>query len=114
MNQIENPAYKSGLEAIVQQNEAWFLQAQDGLFAMIEDDNDKQYIPVWSTLNDAEQYIADDWESYQAVNMSINELLNWCSELEDDNILIGAFPDKSFRVSPVVPSLFKKHVESMK
>ena len=79
----------------------WLLQAKDGLFAMLEDNDQNSYIPVWPTEADAIQNRNEDWTAYQPEAMSLTEFSVWLEELRTDDILIGVHPDESGKILPV-------------
>ena len=103
--------YNAALNDIVKNGKIWLLQATEGMFAIVEDDKDKQYLPVWSSEKQASAFARDDWEEYAAEGMNIKEFINWLDELEDDQFMIGAFPDENMKLTPLEPVIFKKHLK---
>lgn len=85
----------------------WLLQANDGLFAMLEGDAGNTYIPVWSNENACIGNASDLWQDYVAASMSVTEMLNWCDELQHDEISIGVEPQNDGRILPLAPEIFK-------
>ncbi|MFW6218929.1 MAG: DUF2750 domain-containing protein [Bacteroidota bacterium] len=106
--------YNAALSDIVNSKILWLLQANEGMFAIMEDDSEKQYIPVWSSEKKAREFATGDWEQYNPEGMSIKEFINWLDELEDDQFMIGAFPDENMKLTPIEPVTFKRHlIEAM-
>ena len=68
---MENNLLENFITAIVQNNAIWLLQADDGLFAMLEGVDDQAYLPVWSTDEVAKQAIKDEWENYTVQEMDM-------------------------------------------
>jgi len=89
----------------------WLLQERDGMFAMMEDANAQEYIPVWPEEQYAKLNAADDWAEYQPEAMDLFEFNSWLKELEEDLVKIAAFPDGSGTIIPLDPLVIKKHLE---
>lgn len=96
----------------------WLLQAKDGLFAMLEDNNGNSYVPVWSNEESASECVNDDWTDYSLTAMSLRELMKWLNELSEDHIGIAVSPDKDGSMFPMRPedirSIFKDSAKSDK
>ena len=99
------------MERVFNERTFWLLQAQDGMFAMFEDDNEQAYIPFWPDKEYAEKHIADDWGEYNAESMGLFEFFNWIEELEGDEIKIAVFPDADLQVIPLSPGELRKYFE---
>jgi len=99
--------YEYFIEQCIQHKAIWLLQVQEGMYAMFEGDNKKQYIPVWPGQEFADAYATDDWEGYQSERMDLKEFLDWMEELHDDQIFIGVFPGTGMQAIPVEPFLLK-------
>jgi hypothetical protein len=109
--QTEKERYDYFLEQALLKNEIWLLQAQEGLYAMFEDDNAKQYIPVWPGKEFSDSYATGDWEGYQSERMELKEFIDWMQELRDDEIFIGVFPDQNMQAIPTDPIKLKKQLK---
>jgi hypothetical protein len=103
--------YDYFIEQALEHQEVWLLQAQDGLYAMFEDDEAKQYIPVWPANEFSSFYATGDWEGYQSERMSLREFIDWMQELRDDQIFIGVFPDESMHAMATDPIALKKQLK---
>lgn len=98
------------INKIMETNELWLLQATDGMFAMIEDDNEQFYVPVWPEKEYAEMHVNNEWEEYEATVMSVKELMKWVPELKQDKVFIGAFPGADYSIVPIDPQQFIDHI----
>jgi hypothetical protein len=97
---------------IVKNEAVWLLQAEDGLFAMVEDAEGNSYVSVWPTKSECEAVAKDEWSGYQAESMEIKEFLNWLKELKDDDVRIGVYPDINGRILPFESLGLKKLIET--
>ena len=95
------------IQKVKESKSVWLLQASDGLFAMLEGDSGKTFIPVWSNEEACSENATDLWKTYVAAPMSLSEMLNWCDELYTDEILIGIEPQIDGRLLPLSPEVFK-------
>jgi len=93
--------------AIKEAHKVWLLQASDGLFAMLEDEQGKTFLPVWSSEQACREAAIDDWSGYDAAAMSLTEILVWCDELQTDEILLGVEPLPDGNILPLTPEVFK-------
>ncbi len=109
-NLPDKERYEYLIKHVNKQKEIWLLQAQDGLYAMFEDDNGQQYIPVWPEKAFADSYAVGDWDGYESERMGLHEFLDWMQELQNDQIMIGAFPNSSMQAIPVEPLSLKKQL----
>ncbi|MDY0369520.1 MAG: DUF2750 domain-containing protein [Bacteroidales bacterium] len=88
------------LERLEQQQEVWLLQADNGLFAMVETPDQSPLVPLWVMAEMAEQARTDDWATYQLTSMSLSELIGWLNELQNDGIQTGIVINDTVRVLP--------------
>jgi len=107
----DSERYEYLIKNATQHKEVWLLHAIDGLYAMFEDQQGQQYIPVWPEQVFAASYAIDDWEGYSSQRMGLGEFLDWLKELKNDEIFIGVFPDNNFQAIPVDPITLKKQLE---
>lgn len=87
----------------------WLLEAKPGLFAMVEDNDENSYIPVWSSETEAVSNISDDWEEYSVTNMNVAEFLGWMNELHEDQIGIAISTGNGGQMLPM-PALTMKQL----
>lgn len=106
----DNERYEYLINYSADNKEIWLLKAFDGMYAMFEDNNGQEYMPVWPEQKYAEQYAADDWDGYVPDKMEAYEFINWMQELKDDKIIIAAFPNSNSRIIPIDPLDIKKHL----
>lgn len=83
------------------------LQASDGLFAMLEDENGKTFLPIWSDEKAALENAVDLWAGYTLAAMSLAEMINWCDELQSDEIQLGIEAQTDGKILPLAPEVFK-------
>lgn len=86
----------------------WLLEARPGFFAMVEDNGENSYIPVWSKKQDAIDNANDDWEGYNVTGMSIDEFVDWMNELHEDNIGIAISTEQPGQMLPIAAKDMKK------
>ena len=104
----DNERFEYLLAQVVKNREIWLLHAIDGLYAMFEDENNYQYIPVWPDKTHADLYAVGDWDGYSSQRMGLGEFIDWLQELKDDDIFIGAFPNANMQALSVDPIDLKK------
>lgn len=97
---MENEIFEDFLTTIITNNEVFLLQADDGLFAMLEGNDGRSFLPVWGERIAADQAVKDEWDDYTVQEMEIKELISWLNELHEDGIWIGVAPDKEGKVIP--------------
>ena len=105
MNNTE--VYKSIIEQIKLNKKVWLLQAMEGAYAMFEDNNGQEYIPVWPNEEMASKYIVDDWSGYKSETMPFYEFINWLVELNDDNVKIAISDGNDNMIIPIEAIKFK-------
>lgn len=93
--------YNFLIQEVVKNKEIWLLQAMEGMFAMLEDSNGQEYIPVWPSSETAAQYASGDWQDYAPTAMGLFEFNSWMKELDEDAVKIAAFPNSNERIIPV-------------
>ncbi len=86
----------------------WLLQAAEGQFALLGDDSNVSFIPVWTDENTASKAVQDEWEGYQSVDMGLSEFINWMDELDEDGILVGLNPNEDSKVVAINAVVLKK------
>jgi len=100
------------IDEVVENEVVWLLQAEDGLFAMVEDAEGNSYVSVWPVKSECEAAAKDEWNDYLAESMEIKEFLNWLKELKDDDVRIGVYPDIDGRILPFESLGLKKMIEN--
>lgn len=91
----------------------WLLEAKPGLFAMVEDDDENSYIPVWSKESEALANISEDWEEYSVTNMNIAEFVGWMNELHEDQIGIAISTGEGGQMLPMPAKMMKQLFKDM-
>lgn len=103
--------YNFLIQEVVNKKEIWLLQAMEGMFAMLEDANGQEYIPVWPSEDFASQYAIGDWQDYSPSSMGLFEFNSWMKELAEDAVKIAAFPNSADKIIPVDALLIKRLFE---
>lgn len=85
----------------VSQDGVWLLQASDGMFAMVESDDQRSYLAVWDREEDAKMAVVDEWEDYSYVPMDLKEFIHWLNEMQEDAAWIGISPDAEGKIFPI-------------
>jgi hypothetical protein len=106
----DHDRYNYLIHHIAKFKEVWLLKSHDGMYAMFEDEKGNSYIPVWPHKELADEYAVEDWDGYVAERMELSEIMEWMDELEEDQILIGAFPDAQMQALSVSAADFKKQI----
>jgi hypothetical protein len=109
-NTENSDRYVIFLNEIIAQKAVWLLKAHDGLYAMVEDNNNQTYLPVWPEEKSLKEFATDDWEGYMPERMNLAEFLDWMQELKTDEILIGVYPNSQMQSLAVDPMELKKQV----
>ncbi len=78
----------------------WLLQADEGLFAMVEDHESNSYLVVWPDKEECGKAASGDWTDYTVEPMEIKEFLSWLYELEEDGVKLGIYPDEKGSILP--------------
>lgn len=82
------------INAILEVKKVWLLQAREGFFAMLEDNNGDSYVPIWESEKSAKKAAQGDWENYTVADMGFSELKHWLKELANDEIDIAVAPER--------------------
>lgn len=98
MTEDQNEKLEHILEEIIVKRELWLLQADAGQYALLGDDTGRSFMPVWSSISEAENAIADEWNGYEVVSMSITEFIGWLGELHEDQVYLGFNPDENNKI----------------
>lgn len=102
------------LNEIIESNTVWLLQADDGLFAMLEGENHISYLPVWSNKKTAEAAIRDEWDGYETVEMDLKEFISWLNELHEDEMWVGLTTETDGKILPFEANHLQKIILDMR
>ena len=80
------------INAILETKKVWLLEAKEGFFAMLEDNDGASYVPLWESEELASKAAQGDWEGYTVADMGFSELIHWLKELAADEIDIAVSP----------------------
>jgi hypothetical protein len=110
----DSERFEQFIKAVSSTEQVWLLQANDGLFAMVEDSAGTSYIPVWSSQSACTEASNEEWSDYVVESMPINEFINWCKELAEDDVKLGLDPDTSGRLLPIEATVFSDILKQIK
>ena len=79
------------IASILETRKVWLLEAKEGFFAMLEDNDGESYIPLWESEDLARKAAQGDWEGYTVADMGFSELGSWLKELA------AAYDDHSYK-----------------
>lgn len=96
------------IAVIAETRKVWLLQAMEGMFAMLEDDNGNSYVPVWESEALAQKSAVEDWEGYNVTEMGFSEMVVWLKELSRDEIDIAVSPEKDGEITAIASANFGK------
>lgn len=99
------------LNAIRETRKVWLLEAREGFFAMLEDNDGNSYIPLWATEASAMKAAEGDWEGYTVTNMGFSELKHWLKELASDDIDIAVAPEHDGEIIALPSGKLRKWIE---
>ena len=91
------------LKVILETRKVWLLEAREGFFAMLEDNDGESYIPLWESEDLALKAAKGDWEGYTVTDMGFSELGPWLKELASDEIDIAVSPEADGEIT-VIPA----------
>lgn len=109
----ENSSYQDFIKECSKNKCVWSIEANQGMFAMLEDNNGQEYLPVWDSEEKAASFIDEDWDGYIVVRLSLIELINWLDELHKDEIMISINAGKDKKTIPVDAQTLKEHFRSL-
>ena len=96
------------LKAILETRKVWLLEAKEGFFAMLEDNNGVSYVPLWESEELAAKAAQGDWAGYTTTSMGFSELQHWLKELAADEIDIAVSPEKDGEITAIPSYKFGK------
>ena len=68
---------KRFIDAILETRKVWLLEAKEGFFAMLEDNDGEPYMPLWESEELAAKAAQGDWEGYTVTDMGFSERNMW-------------------------------------
>ena len=96
------------LKVILETRKVWLLEAKEGFFAMLEDNNGVSYVPLWESEELASKAAQGDWAGYTTTSMGFSELHHWLKELAADEIDIAVSPEKDGEITAIPSYKFGK------
>ena len=95
------------LKAIQETRKVWLLEAKEGFFAMLEDNDGASYVPLWESEELAAKAAQGDWEGYFTTDMGFSELQQWLKELAADEIDIAVSPQADGEITAIPSYKFR-------
>lgn len=80
---------ESFFEQCISQAQVWLLQADDGMFALVEDEGGTSILPMYASRDAAMASAIDEWSTYKPEPMPLRELIQWLTEMADDDMYVG-------------------------
>ena len=102
---------KHFLDAILESRKVWLLEAKEGFFAMLEDNDGEPYMPLWESDAAARAAAQGDWEGYSVTDMGFSELEHWLAELAKDEIDIAVSPESDGEITAISSLKFRTWVK---
>lgn len=96
---------------ILETRKVWLLEAKEGFFAMLEDNNGEPYMPLWESEELAAKAAQGDWEGYTVTDMGFSELEHWLKELANDEIDIAVSPESDGEITAISSFKFRKWIK---
>ncbi|MBR7022886.1 MAG: DUF2750 domain-containing protein [Bacteroidales bacterium] len=98
---------KRFIDAVLETRKVWLLEAKEGFFAMLEDNDGEPYIPLWESEELAAKAAQGDWEGYTVTDMGFSELSHWLKELANDEIDIAVSPEADGEITAIPSHKFR-------
>ena len=98
---------ESFINAILESRKVWLLEAKEGFFAMLEDNDGESYVPLWESEELAVKAAQGDWEGYTVTDMGFSELSQWLKELAADEIDIAVSPMADGEITAILSYKFR-------
>lgn len=95
------------IASILETRKVWLLEAKEGFFAMLEDNDGESYIPLWESEDLARKAAQGDWEGYTVADMGFSELGSWLKELATDEIDIAVSPEADGEITAIPSYKFR-------
>ena len=95
------------IASILETRKVWLLEAKEGFFAMLEDNDGESYIPLWESEDLARKAAQGDWEGYTVADMGFSELGSWLKELAADEIDIAVSPEADGEITAIPSYKFR-------
>ena len=95
------------INAILETRKVWLLEAKEGFFAMLEDNDGASYVPLWESEELAAKAAQGDWEGYSTTDMGFSELQQWLKELAADEIDIAVSPQADGEITAIPSYKFR-------
>ena len=99
------------INAILETRKVWLLEAKEGFFAMLEDNDGEPYMPLWESEESAARAAQGDWEGYTVTDMGFSELEHWLKELASDDIDIAVAPESDGEITAIQSAKFRTWVK---
>lgn len=95
------------LNSILETRKVWLLEAKEGFFAMLEDNEGEPYMPLWASEEAAAKAAQGDWDGYTVTTMGFSELTHWLKELSADDIDIAVAPGADGEITAIPSHKFR-------
>lgn len=86
---MDQQLIESFFKQSITEGQVWLLQADDGMFALVEDAEGISILPMYASQAMALESAVDDWADYKPEPMPLRELIQWLTEMADDEMYVG-------------------------
>ncbi len=86
---MDQQLIESFFKQSISEGQVWLLQADDGMFALVEDSEGTSILPMYASQAMALESAVDLWAGYKPEPMPLRELIQWLTEMADDEMYVG-------------------------
>lgn len=105
---MSDNAFETFIQTIVDDRKVWLLESHPGMFALLEDDNEHTYLPLWESKEKAQRAAVGEWCHYNVEEMGFAELEHWLAELNSDEIYLAISPTADGKILSLKACDFKR------
>lgn len=86
------------IKTILDNKKVWLLESHPGMFALLEDADERTYLPLWESREKAQEAAVGEWCRYNVEEMGFAELEHWLAELNNDEIDLAVSPKSDGKI----------------
>ncbi|WP_395339758.1 DUF2750 domain-containing protein [Ningiella sp. W23] len=112
MQMSADKRYRYLVDQAKQNETLWILTDDDGCVMLNAEDED--CVPVWPAKDFANYWATGEWEHCRAQAISLEDWLErWTPGLEEDDLLLVAFPNPNEQGLVIEPDMFDEDLRSV-